>query len=79
MDLMLIVAHLMLFGLFPPVSLASFTWTRFSVLTLVCGIFLLRSSFLGHLLILYFQMISIVSKGKMQYLTCFSLLDMLSS
>ena len=69
----------MLFDLFLHVSLLGFTWTRFLVLTLVCGIFLLKSSFLGHLLILYFQMISIVSKGKIQYLHCFSLLNMLNS
>ena len=71
MDLTLIVASLMFFDLFLHVLLLSFTWTRFLVLTLVCGIFLLRSSFLGCLLILYFWMISIVLKGKIQYLICF--------
>ena len=63
-DLMLIVASPMLFDLFLHVSLLSFTWTKFLVLTLVCGIFLLRSSFLGCLLILYFWRISIVSRVR---------------
>ena len=79
MDLTLIVADLMLFDLFLHVPLLIFTWTRFLVLTSVCGIFLLRSSILGCLLILYFPMISIVLKGNIQYLIYFSFLDMLSS
>ena len=79
MELTLIVASLMLFDLFLHVSLLSFTWTRFLVLTLVHGIFLLRCNFLECLLILYFLMISIISKGKIQYLLYFSLLDMHNS